>query len=429
MMAAQMPSSITPESLALAVATLKYKRANDPWDGPNGTARPAQLPPPGNWQTWLIMAGRGFGKTRSGAEWIRKRVQNKDARRIVIAGPTAADIRDVMIEGESGLLAVCDHAGVSARYMPSKRRVDFANGAYAILVSADEPKRFRGLQSDTFWADELASWTYPEAWDMLMLGHRLGDDPRGIVTTTPRPIQIIKDLLKDDSTVVTRGSTFDNAANLADRFMEQVVKRYEGTRLGRQELYAEVLEDVEGALWHHAMIDTHRVKEAPEMTKIVIAIDPATTHGEKSDETGIAVVGLGIDSHVYVPYAAGMRVSPHEWARKAIDLYHQYEANEIVAESNQGGEMVRHTILQAVREGEMRPRISLIHASRGKQVRAEPVVSLYEQGRVHHVGTHATLEDQMCMFPVASENDDQVDAMVHGVVAVAPIKRRGLWTS
>ena len=376
----------------------------------------------------MILAGRGFGKTRSGAEYIRKRVQSGQAQRIVIAGPTAADIRDIMIEGESGLIAVCERAGIAAEYIPSKRRVNFPGGAVAILVSADEPKRFRGLQCDTFWADELASWRYPDAWDQLQLGHRLGNDPRGIVTTTPRPIPIIRDLLKDKQAVITRGNTYENAANLAERFIEQIRERYEGTRLGRQELYAEVLEDVEGAFWNHAMIDAHRMKEAPALKRIVVAVDPATTHGEKSDETGIAVVGVDMnDEHTYVLYAAGMRVSPNEWARKAIELYHQFEANEVVAESNQGGEMVRQTILQAVLSGEHRPRIELIHASRGKQVRAEPVVSLYEQGKVHHVGTHASLEDQMCVFPVANEHDDQVDAMVHGVMAVAPVRRRGFW--
>ena len=378
----------------------------------------------------MILAGRGFGKTRSGAEYIRKRVQSGQAQRIVIAGPTAADIRDIMIEGESGLIAVCERAGIAAEYIPSKRRVNFPGGAVAILVSADEPKRFRGLQCDTFWADELASWRYPDAWDQLQLGHRLGNDPRGIVTTTPRPIPIIRDLLKDKQAVITRGNTYENAANLAERFIEQIRERYEGTRLGRQELYAEVLEDVEGAFWNHAMIDAHRMKEAPALKRIVVAVDPATTHGEKSDETGIAVVGADFDRypHAYVLHGSGLRVSPNEWARRVIALYQHYEADAIVAESNQGGEMVRQTILQAVEPGEVRPRVELIHASRGKQVRAEPVVSLYEQGRVHHVGTHSTLEDQMCVFPVAAENDDEVDAMVHGVMAVVPMKRKGLAT-
>lgn len=409
-------------ALAIAVMRLQHRRNNDPWDGPAGTARPNQLPPDGAWQTWMILAGRGFGKTRSGAEWIRKRVQSKQARRIVIAGPTAADIRDIMVEGESGLLAVCERAGVHAEYNPSKRRVTFANGATAVLVSADEPKRFRGLQCDTFWADELASWRYPEAWDMLMLGHRLGDDPRGIVTTTPRPIPIVKDLIKDSATVVTRGSTYENRENLADRFMEQIIARYEGTTLGRQELYAEILEDVEGALWNRALIESGRVRDMPALAHIAVAIDPATTHGEKSDETGLSVAGRhgnSIASDIYVPYIAGGRWTPNEWANRALDLYERYEANEIVAESNQGGEMVKHTISTAAKDRGMRvPKIRLIHASRGKQVRAEPVVALYEQGRVHHVGVFASAEDQMCTFPVGTDNDDQVDALVHAVTAV-----------
>lgn len=410
------------QALAMAVLRLQHRRDNDPWDGPTGTARQNQLPPDGAWQTWMILAGRGFGKTRSGAEWIRKRVQSKQASRIVIAGPTAADIRDIMIEGESGLIAVCERAGVHAEYNPSKRRVTFANGAVAILVSADEPKRFRGLQCDTFWADELASWRYPEAWDMLMLGHRLGEDPRGIVTTTPRPIPIVKGLLKDSATVVTRGSTYENRENLADRFMQQIIQRYEGTTLGRQELYAEILEDVEGALWNRALIDASRVKEMPELTSIAVAIDPATTHGENSDETGLAVAGRTTnaqDTEFYVPHISGGRWTPNEWANKALDLYDHYDANEIVAESNQGGEMVKHTIMTAARDRGIRaPKVRLIHASRGKQVRAEPVVALYEQRRVHHVGVFASAEDQMCTFPVGTDHDDQVDALVHAVAAV-----------
>lgn len=412
---------VNEEALRLAVWNLQRKRANDPWDGPNGSARPNQLPPEGDWQTWMIMAGRGFGKTRSGAEFIRKRVQAGFAERIVIAGPTAADIRDVMIEGESGLIAVCERAGLQVTYTPSKRRITFANGSLAVLVSADEPKRFRGLQCDTFWADELASWRYPDAWDQLQLGHRLGDDPRGIVTTTPRPIPIIKDLLKDLHTVVTRGNTFENTANLADRFIEQVRKRYEGTTLGRQELYAEVLDDIEGALWQRALIENNRYTgdpgELPQMKSLAVAIDPATTFGEDSDETGVAVAGSTKDGHVYVFHGSGHRESPNDWAKRALRLYESHQADEIVAESNQGGEMVRQTILTAARGMAVKPRVRLIHASRGKRVRAEPVVALYEQGRVHHVGLFGTLEDQMCTFPI-TEDDDQVDALVHAVTAV-----------
>lgn len=411
---------LTEDALRIAVWNLQRKRADDPWDGPNGTARPNQLPPPGDWKTWMILAGRGFGKTRSGAEFIRKRVQRGD-RRMVIAGPTAADIRDIMIEGESGLLAVCERAGVVATYTPSKRRVTFANGAIAVLVSADEPNRFRGLQCESFWCDELASWRYPDAWDQLQLGHRLGDDPRGIVTTTPRPIPIIKRLITKANAVITSGSTFENRANLAEGFIADILDQYEGTTLGRQELYAEILEDVEGALWKRSLIEDNRFTgdpaAVPPMKQIAVAVDPATTFGEDSDETGLAVAGSTTDGHVYVLHGSGHRESPDSWARRALRLYDTYEANEIVAESNQGGEMVRQTILTACRDRAIKPKVRLIHASRGKQVRAEPVVALYEQARVHHVGMFGTLEDQMCTFPL-TDDDDQVDALVHAVSAV-----------
>ena len=263
---------------------------------------------------------------------------------------------------------------------------------------------------------------------MLMLGHRLGDDPRGIVTTTPRPIPIVKDLLVDASTVVTRGSTYENRDNLAGRFLDQVVKRYEGTTLGRQELYAEVLEDVEGALWTRRLIDTGRVRpdDVPALAQVVVAVDPATTHGEDSDKTGIAVAGRGTNGAYYVLHISGHRVSPNAWANKALDLYEAHEANEIVAEANQGGEMVHHTITTAARDRGMRlPRVRLIHASRGKQVRAEPVVALYEQGHVHHVGQFASAEDEMAVFPVGGDTDDEVDALVHAVTAVDNRPKRG----
>ena len=424
-----------PQFYAVIAASILHKRRNDPWDGPNGTARPNQLPPPGDWQTWMILAGRGFGKTRSGAEYIRKRVQSGKAQRIILAGPTAADVRDIMIEGESGLIAVCERAGIAAEYVPSKRRVNFPSGAIAILVSADEPKRFRGLQCDTFWADELASWRYPDAWDQLQLGHRLGDDPRGIVTTTPRPIPIIKNLMQEakkpnPQVVVTGGNTYENTANLAARFIEQIRERYEGTTLGRQELYAEVLEDVEGALWTRALIDAGRVKAMPDLVHIAVAIDPATTHGEDSDKTGLAVAGTTSrkeDAEFYVPHISGHRVTPNEWANKALDLYTQYEANEIVVEGNQGGEMAVHTVMTAAKDRGMRPlpKVRRIHATRGKTVRAEPVVALYEQGRVHHVGQFASAEDEMCVFPVGQDTDDEVDALVHAVTAVDLRPKRG----
>lgn len=411
--------TLTPDGLARAELKLRARIAFDPWTGKHGTARPSQLPPEGNWRTWLIMAGRGFGKTRTGAEFVRAEVQAGRMGRVALVGPTASDVRDVMVEGESGLLEVCRRAGFGATYNPSRRRVTFDNGAVAFTYSADEPNRLRGPQHDGFWADEIAAWRYIDAWDQLQFGLRLGGNPRGCATTTPRPIKLVRDLISNPSTAVTRGSTYDNRDNLAGAFFEQIITRYEGTTLGRQELMGELIEDVEGALWSRKLIDDNRVREAPRMDAIAVAIDPATTHGEDSDETGLAVAGRGANNEYYVLHISGMRATPNEWANKALDLYETFEANEIVAESNQGGEMVKHTIINAARDrGLTPPRIKLIHASRGKTVRAEPVVALYEQGRVHHVGQFASAEDQMSVFPVGNDNDDQVDALVHAVTAI-----------
>ena len=416
---------IDEDALRLAVVSLQHKRSHDPWIGPHGAARPKQVAPPGDWRTWLIMAGRGFGKTRTGAEWIRLRVQSGQARHVIIAGPTAADIRDIMIEGESGLEAVCQRAGFGMTYEPSKRRVTFANGVRATLVSADEPKRFRGLQSDTVWADEIASWRYPEAWDQMVFGNRLGTDPRRVATTTPRPIQLLKKLIANPRTVVTAGSTYENEANLAADFITEVRDAYEGTTLGRQELLGELIEDVEGALWKRANIDLHRVAHdaVPEMRTLAVAVDPATTFGENSDQTGIAAAGYGTDGEYYVFHGSGYRISPNAWGTQAVALYDELEADVIAAESNQGGEMVKQTILNACGGRTMLPKITLIHASRGKRVRAEPIAALYEQGRVHHVGMFREMEDQMCGFPVSDDNDDMVDALVHALTACG-VKRK-----
>jgi predicted phage terminase large subunit-like protein len=294
----------------------------------------------------------------------------------------------------------------------------------AFTYSADEPGRLRGPQHDGAWSDEIATWRYAESWDQLQFGLRLGANPRQIATTTPRPIKLVRELLANTTTALTRGSTYDNRANLAPAFFEQIITKYEGTTLGRQELMGELVDDVEGAFWTRALIDTARVSpdDVPTLKRIAVAIDPATTFGDDADETGIAVAGVDANGQVYVMHGAGYRVSPQEWATRAVGLYQGHEADTIVAESNQGGEMVRQTILNACRELKMKPRIQLIHASRGKRVRAEPVVALYEQGRVHHVGMFSTLEDQMCTFPI-TEDDDQVDALVHAITAVAPAQR------
>lgn len=367
------------------------------------------MPPAGDWRTWLILAGRGWGKTRTGAEWVIDRVEDGH-QRIALIGPTAADVRDVMVEGESGLLRVAPE-DMLANYEPSKRRITFASGAICTTYSADEPDRLRGPQHDAAWADELAAWRYPDAWDQLQFGLRLGDDPRTIVTTTPRPTREIRELVKASTTVVTRGSTFDNADNLAPAFLDRILQKYEGTRLGRQELYAEILDDVPGALWTRAMLE-HAVtacpSPVPDTERMVVAIDPAVTSGEDSDETGIVVAGrTGSQAFVLADYTC--RLSPDGWARRAVDAYHQHKADRIVAEANQGGDMVR-TVLRTV---DPSVPVKLVHATRGKRVRAEPVAALYEQQRVFHTAVFPELEDQLVTWtPDSPSSPDRLDALV-----------------
>lgn len=429
--------TVTRSHIKRAGLIVAYRSSHDPWTGEHGAARPEQRPPDGEWTTWLAMAGRGWGKTRTGAEFIRQEVQSGRLKRGALVGPTAADVRDVMIEGESGLLACCERAGVRAVYKEWRRRVDFPDyGAVCFCYSAEEPARLRGPQHDTFWADELGAWRYSETWDQLQFGLRLGERPRGIATTTPKPVQVIRDLVQQVATGVvalTRGRTYDNAKNLAKSFINQVIRKYEGTRLGRQELEGELLKDVEGAHWSHEMIGASRVRadhngeiRIPSQKHIAVAIDPATTYGEGSDQTGIAAAGRGVDGEFYVHHIAGLRVSPDSWATYALRLYQELEANEIVYESNQGGEMVKSVIVNAAMAmGIPVPSVRGVHASRGKEVRAEPVVLLYEQGKVHHVGTFADAEAQMCAFPVIEDQgDDMVDALVHAVVAVKQPRRR-----
>ena len=358
-------------------------------------ARPEQLPPEGSWRVWLLMAGRGFGKTRCGAEWVRAEVK-AGRRRIALVAPTAADARDVMVEGESGILAISpDHE--RPLYEPSKRRLTWRNGAVATTFSADEPERLRGPQHDAAWCDELGAWRYPEAWDMLMFGMRLGADPRTVVTTTPRPAKLIRDLVRDPTCVVTRGSSYENRANLAGAFLQQIIKKYEGTRLGRQELNAELLDDVPGALWSRALIEAARPPMGfvmPDLVRVVVAIDPAASSGEDADETGIIVAGKDKDSRGYVLADLSGHHTPIEWARIAVAAYKSHGADRIVAEVNNGGEMVEATL----RVVDDNVAYTAVHATRGKVVRAEPVAALYEQGRIRHMGAFTALEDQMCEF-------------------------------
>lgn len=390
------PTSPTPEDVA------RYD-----W---RAIARPNQLPPDGDWTTWLLLAGRGFGKTRTGAEFVREEVEHERAGRIALVAPTAADARDVMVEGESGILAISPPWN-RPKYEPSKRRVTWRNGAIATLYSADEPERLRGPQHDLAWPDELGAWRYAEAWDMLMFGLRLGQHPRAVVTTTPRPTRLVRELLASPTTVVTRGSTYDNRANLAPAFFDQIIRKYEGTRLGRQELYAEVLDDVPGALWTRSMIDAANTQHAlPDLVRVVVAIDPAVTSGEDSDETGIIAAGLGADGLAYVLADRTCRMSPDGWARRAVTAFDEYRADRIIAEVNNGGDLVEATI-RTVRKGIPYRKVT---ASRGKRVRAEPIAALYEQGRVRHAPGLQALEDQMLTFlPEGTEGSpDRVDALV-----------------
>lgn len=364
----------------------------------------------------LFLAGRQMvptHNTRTGAEFIRAEIESGRASRAALVAPTAADARDVMVEGESGLLAI-GSPKMRPTYEPSKRRVVWPNGAQATLYSADEPDRLRGPQHDVAWGDEIAAWRYPEAYDQLMFGLRLGMHPRGVFTTTPRPTQLVRNLITDSSCVVTRGTTYENRANLAPTFFTQVVARYEGTRLGRQELYAEVLEDVEGALLTRALFDRYRRSRAqvPALVRIGVAIDPAVTSGETADETGI--VGGGIDAarEGYVTDDESGRYTPYEWGRRAVDLYHRIGADIMLAEVNNGGDMVKAII----RSIDPTVNFRAVHASRGKHIRAEPIAALYEQGKVHHVGGFATLEDQLCAFTtegyVGAGSPDRADAAV-----------------
>lgn len=378
-------------------------------------ARPNQLPPEGDWDTWLILAGRGFGKTRTGAEWVRYNVEQGIYSRIALVAPTASDARDVMVEGESGILAKAS-PWFKPHYSPSKRCITWPNGAVAYTYSADEPDRLRGPQHDAAWCDELASWRYTQTYDMLQFGLRLGTKPRKVITTTPRPTQIVKEIMNHPSTHVTRGSTYDNRSNMAATFFTQIIKKYEGTRLGRQELLAEILDDNPYALFKMSDIEVCRVSAHPQLRRVVIAVDPAVTSEEDSDETGIIACGIGIDEEGYVLGDRSNKGTPDEWASAAVSAYREFNADRIIVEVNNGGDLVSSVI----RSIDKNVPITQVRASRGKQIRAEPVAALYEQQRIHHVGQLTTLEDQMLNYdPVMSKKSpDRMDALVWGLTAL-----------
>ena len=375
-------------------------------------ARQEQLPTDDeDWQTWLYLAGRGAGKTRTAAEWIAwKSARNPNTRWAVIA-PTFADVRDTCAEGESGLLPILRRYGVLKTYNRTTGQIVLTNNSRIKLFSADEPDRLRGPQHHGAWCDELAAWRYPDTYDQLQFGLRLGSHPQIVITTTPRPTKLIKDLIARDTTKVVRGSTFDNAANLAQSALLEFQRRYAGTRLGRQELYGEILDDVPGALWTRDLIEQGRVShdKIPPLVRVVVGVDPAVTSGDDSDSTGIITAGITSDGQFYVLADDTIKTSPDQWARKAVEAYEKHKADRIIAETNNGGDLVLH-VLQQVKPGLS---VKKITASRGKRVRAEPISSLYEQGKVHHIGYFEQLETEMCEWvPDSDKSPDRMDALV-----------------
>ena len=382
-------------------------------------ARPDQLPPEGDWLVWAFIAGRGAGKTRAMAEWVIDSVRRGGKRRFALISRTPGDVREVMIEGESGILA-CSPIDFRPTWNPSVRRLTWPNGAIATTYSSENPEQLRGPQHDGAWADEPAAWDDAKrgdvlgtSWNNMMLGLRLGEHPQCGFSTTPKNTRLVREVLKKSSTVITRASTYDNLSNLAPTFREQVLAAYEGTRIGRQELMGELLTDVEGALVSVEMLDASRLMTMPDvyMTRVVVAVDPATTSGEDSDETGIVVCAKGQDGRGYVLADVSCKASPDGWARRVANVYEQYAADRVVAEKNRGGDMVE-TIVRSVY-----PNISYkgISARIGKRLRAEPVAALYEQGRISHVGSFPALEDQLTSWvPDSTDSPDRLDALVHG---------------
>lgn len=406
------------KSLALNLNQQELAALNFKWEL---FARPKQMPPPGDWDGWLILGGRGGGKTRTGAEWVRSLVESKQAGRIALIGETSADGKGVMVDGESGILNICppwNKPKFTSSSSKGRPKLEWPNGAIATLYDAREPDQLRGPQHDAAWVDELAKFRYAqEVYDQMTFGLRLGKKPRWLATTTPRPIPLILKLVKDKHVVVTRYSSHDNLTFLSKSFQHNVIDRYYGTRLGRQEIDAEILEDIPGALWSRKNLDANRVgmADVPKLLRVAVAVDPAITSGDSSAETGIVGGGVCEKGHGYLLEDASIKGSPDQWARRAVSIYRKIEADHIVAEANQGGEMVE----RCIRAVDPSVPITLVRATRGKYVRAEPVSALYEQDRVSHVGTFADLEDQMVGFTperaatrVAGELLDRVDAAV-----------------
>jgi phage terminase large subunit-like protein len=385
------------------------------------------------WTTWLVLGGRGAGKTRLGAEWVRALAlgippyAQRRHRRIALVGESEHDVREVMIEGPSGLLRTSPR-GERPAWAPSRRRLEWRNGAVAHAFSAEDPESLRGPQFDAAWCDELAKWRHAEAtFDMLQFGLRLGLRPCQLITTTPRPIALIKRLLTDPRTAVTRATTQANAAHLSPAFIEEVIGRYAGTRLGRQEIDGEIIEDRPDALWSRALIEAARAAKAPVLMRIVVGIDPPAGSRAGADACGIVAAGRAEDGTIYVLADATVGgLPPAGWAARAIALYRRLQADTLVAEVNQGGDMVRAVI----REVDASAALKTVHATRGKYLRAEPIAAMYAQGRVKHVDPPlAELEDEMCDFGLSGLSSggspDRLDALVWAVTELARVPTAG----
>lgn len=381
-----------------------------------GLARPNQLPPTGNWSNWLILAGRGFGKTRLGAEWLAAQAVRNAGVRCAIIARTFADTRNVAVEGVSGILSVLRDYDAVVEWNKSSGIIGLKNGSIIQTFSADTPDSLRGPQFHFAWCDELAAWQYPDTWNQLQFGMRLPDyHPQTVITTTPRPTKLIKEIMSRESTVVTRGSTFDNSDNLSQSALLELQMRYGGTRLGQQELYGAILDDNPGALWSRALLEKTRIQpeQLPPLIRVVVGVDPAVTSGEESDSTGIVVAGMSGDGHYYVLADNTLKASPQVWATKAVEVYREHKADRIIAETNNGGDLVLHVLQQ------VSPTIPVkkVTASRGKAIRAEPIAALFEQGRAHLVGYFTDLEDELCEWEPGTNmtSPDRLDAMVWAV--------------
>lgn len=390
-------------------------------------AHDSQLPPQqaadgGDWRVWLVLGGRGAGKTRAGAEWVKGMAlgeapfATEPVERIALVGETMADVRSVMVEGVSGLLAI-HRPEDRPVFEPSKNRLTWRNGAVAQMFSAEGAEGLRGPQFGAAWCDEIAKWANAtHAWDMLQFALRLGQRPQVVVTTTPKPVPIVKGLIEDERTVVSRASTTDNADNLAPTFIDEMRRRYAGTALGRQELGGELIEDVSGSLWRRDWIDDARVKVVPDLRAIVVAVDPPVTATVRSDACGIVVAGVdGNGACVVLADRSVQGREPATWARAAIAAYHDFDADRVVAEVNQGGDLVR-TVLQQI---DASVPVRSVRATRGKWLRAEPVAALYAEGRIRHAGVFEELEDEMCVFgsdgKANGHSPDRLDALVWAV--------------